>query len=99
MASKGRTKQAMEAYQQVIADFNSKGFEMGSAAAAYPAKAQFELVEYKYREYKSIVLQGSLSQMGKQIQAKERLLKELEHLVYQFITTIGSNYPIKLKNT
>jgi hypothetical protein len=78
LEKKGRTRQAKEAYQQVIADFTAKGLEMGSPAASYPAKAQFALVEYKYREYNAIILKGSLAQMGKQIQAKERLLKELE---------------------
>lgn len=83
LESQGKTRKAMEAYQNVIADFAAKGLETGSPAAAYPAKARFALVEYKYREYKSIVLKGSLAKMGKQIQEKERLLKELEKSYFE----------------
>ena len=75
---KGRDTAAQNAYTLVIADFNAKGFQPGSLPASYAAQAQFALVEYRYREYERIKLKGSVNQMGRQIQEKEKLLKELQ---------------------
>jgi TolA-binding protein len=77
LAAKNR-RQAADLYQQVIAEFNARGMQPGTVEAEWAAKAKFALIELKYEEYANIELRGSLDAMGKQIQRKEALLKELE---------------------
>jgi TolA-binding protein len=76
--ARGNMREAAALYQNVIAEFQARGLQMGAPEAAYPAKAQFELVEMKFREYEAISLDGNLNQMGRALQRKEAMLYELE---------------------
>ena len=79
-AAKARNnkKEAATLYSKVIAEFQARGLQSGTAEAAYPAKAQFELIEQRFAEFKNIELGGSLSQQGRLLQRKETMLYELE---------------------
>lgn len=76
--ARGNQREASSLYQKVIAEFQARGLQAGSEEAAFPAKAQFELIEMKFAEYKAIELKGNLTQMGKTLQRKEAMLYELE---------------------
>ena len=76
--ARGNMREAAALYQKTIAEFQSRALQPGTPEAEYPAKAQFELVEMKFNEYKGIQLKGSLESMGRAIQKKEAMLYELE---------------------
>ncbi len=61
----------------MIAEFESFGLQPGTAAAAWPAEAAFRLVEQKFAQFQAIQLKGNMRKVGKAIQRKEALLKEL----------------------
>ena len=76
--ARGNMREASGLYQNVIAEFQARGLQSGTPEAAFPAKAQFELIELKFAEYKGIELKGNMTQMGKALQRKESMLYELE---------------------
>ncbi|MBR57345.1 MAG: hypothetical protein CMH54_04725 [Myxococcales bacterium] len=76
---KGRPKFAKRFFENVIALYNQRGFQPESPEAYHAARAQFELVDFKYREYKGIVLKGNVNQMVRQIQNAQAMLKKLQN--------------------
>ncbi len=76
---KGRPKFAKRFFENVIVLYNQRGFQPESPEAYHAARAQFELVDFKYREYKSIMLKGNVDQMVRQIQKAQTFLKKLEN--------------------
>ena len=71
-------RQAKRFYERVIAEFEGRGLESGSPAAAYAAEARFEIIEEIFRRYEKLILKGSLANQGRIIQQKRQLLQELE---------------------
>lgn len=76
--ARGNKREASTLYTKVITEFQARGLQAGTPEAAFPAKAQFELIEMKFADYKAIELEGSLTQMGRALQKKEAMLYELE---------------------
>lgn len=74
---RGQDRKANSAYKDAIALYRQRNYGSGTEEAEHAAKASFELVEVTFRRYEGLKLQGSLAQMGKQIQQSQALLKEL----------------------
>ncbi|MFT5430353.1 MAG: TolA-binding protein [Myxococcota bacterium] len=69
---------AKKYYEATIEEFESRGLQPGSPIAAFAAKARFELVDYGFRRYEKMKLEGSLARQGKTIQAKRAMQQKLE---------------------
>lgn len=74
----GNWRGAKKFYEATISEFESRALQPGTKTAAFPAKARFELVDYDFRRYETMKLQGSLAKQGRTIQAKRALLQQLE---------------------
>ncbi len=71
-------RSARTLYEQVLREFTARGLQPDTPAAAFPAKATFELVEMEFRRYQAIQIRGSLQQMGRAIREKQDMLFRLE---------------------
>ena len=72
-------RNASKHYKDVVREYEVRGFQPGTAAAAAAAKAKFELVERDYRTYAKIRLSGrSQRRMTKDVTRKKKLLESLE---------------------
>ena len=76
--AQGRMKEWETVARQVIKEFHARGMEPGTRAAGYAAKAQFLLIEDKFRQYEAIQFRGDLKTQGKLIKQKQALMAELE---------------------
>lgn len=74
----GNAKEWEKAARQVIREFSARSLQPDTPVAAFPAKAQFQIVEEKFKTYETIRLVGSLKEQGRQFQAKKKMLEELE---------------------
>ena len=74
----GTADTARKFYEKTISEFTARGMQPQSDAAAFAAKAQFELIETSFRRYSEMRLSGNLASMGRTIKAKQALLKEVE---------------------
>lgn len=77
--AQGKVKDATKYYGDVVREYQARGFQPGTQAAAAAAKARFMLVERQFEEYVKLRLTGtSQRKMGADIARKKKLLDELE---------------------
>lgn len=74
----GNLRAARRGYRQVIRAFGRRGLLPQTPAAAVAAEAHFRRVELDFEEYRALGIEGSLRQMGRAIQEKQRRLAALE---------------------
>lgn len=74
----GREDDAAEMYNEVLTEFEERELAGGSDSAYYAAKAQFELAERQYKDWKEIKIDGSLSQQKNKLQEKIKVQKEVQ---------------------
>ncbi len=69
---------AKKYYEKTIEEFEARGLKPQSAAAEFAAQASFTLIDRRFRVYEKMVLKGSLANQGRTIQAKRKMLGELQ---------------------
>lgn len=74
----GNEKSARGAFERVVSEFDARGLQPNTVEAAHPAKARFMLVEYDFKKYEAMKLQGSLVNQGKTIQEMQKQLAALK---------------------
>jgi tetratricopeptide (TPR) repeat protein len=74
----GNERSARGAFERVVAEFDARGLQPNTVEAAHPAKARFMLVEYDFKKYEAMKLQGSLVNQGKTIQEMQKQLAALK---------------------
>lgn len=74
-----KDRDANKHYADVVREYTARGFQAGTPAANYAAKARFELIERQFDEYSKIRLTGaSQRKMGADLARKKKILEELE---------------------
>lgn len=77
--AQNKVRDANKYYGDVVREYTARGFQPGTPAANYAAKARFELVERTFDEYAKIRLTGaSQRKMGADLARKKKILEELE---------------------
>lgn len=71
-------KTAARYYQSTIDEFARRGLQPGTASAAFPAEARFQLVEEEFRSYERLKLSGSVANQGRIVTQKKAMLGALE---------------------
>ena len=74
----GDWKNAKLYYERTIAEYKARAMKPETTPAGFAAKAQFELLERTFDVYRRVTLQGNLAAMGRAIQRKQALIKEME---------------------
>ncbi|NOZ00321.1 MAG: tetratricopeptide repeat protein, partial [Deltaproteobacteria bacterium] len=77
--AQGNTREWEKAARAVIREYEQRGLQPDTPVAEYPARAQFMLVEPKFKRYEAIEFTGSVRTQGRKVQQKEKLLRELEN--------------------
>ncbi|MFB6375085.1 MAG: tetratricopeptide repeat protein, partial [Bradymonadaceae bacterium] len=75
--SQGRDEEAAEKYKEIIATFKKRETKPGSDSAYYAAKAQFQLAERMYQEWKKIKIEGALDEQKKKLDKKIKKQKKV----------------------
>ena len=77
--AQGKPKDALKYYNDVVREYQVRGFTPGTAAAVAAAKARFMIVERDFEDYVRLKLTGtSQRKMGADLARKKKLLDELE---------------------
>jgi len=86
-----RTRDALNHYREVLREYQARGFEQGTPAAAIAAEARFKIVERTFEAYTSIRLTENMTgpRMQQEFARKLKMLQELE-LAYGEILPYGS---------
>jgi hypothetical protein len=77
--AQNRTKEALKIYADVLREYKARGFQPGTQAAMYAAKALFLQIDQRFLEYEKIRLTGtSQRKMAVDLAQKKKLMDELE---------------------
>ncbi|MBM4398424.1 MAG: tetratricopeptide repeat protein, partial [Deltaproteobacteria bacterium] len=74
----GNLKEWEAVARTLIKEFQARAIPAGSPAAVHAAKAQFQLIEPKFKTYEAILFRGDIKSQGKLIQQKRALMGELQ---------------------
>ncbi len=73
----GNDEKALDQYRSILEVFEKRELKPGSDSAYYAAKAQFQLAEQKYQEWKKIKIEGELSAQKKLLDKKIKEQKKV----------------------
>jgi len=89
-AAQQKTRDAAKLYEDILREFQVRGFQPGTATAAHAAKSKFMLVEQKFAEYTKIRLTGTNQRrMTADLARKKKILEELD-LAYSEVVPFRS---------
>ncbi|HIN85450.1 MAG TPA: tetratricopeptide repeat protein [Myxococcales bacterium] len=74
----GSRKGAIKFYGKTIEEFVKRGLQPETKAAGFAAKAEFALIESRFKRYKGLKLKGSLANQGRIIKQARKLMGELQ---------------------
>jgi len=78
-AAQNKPRDAQKLYEDIVKEYQIRGFQPGSAAAAFAAKAKFMQLEPQFAEYARIKLTGtSQRKMTADLARKAKLREELD---------------------
>ncbi|MCC6620112.1 MAG: tetratricopeptide repeat protein [Deltaproteobacteria bacterium] len=89
-AAQQKTRDAAKLYNDILREFQVRGFQPGTPSAAHAAKAKFMLVEQTFAEYVKLKLTGTNQRrMTADLARKKKMLEELD-LAYSEVVPFRS---------